>query len=73
MAIFKSLQITNAADSREKEPSYTVDGNATGAATLGEQYGGFFKKLRIESYHVRSSNPTPRHAISGKDENSNLK
>ena len=45
----KSLQITNAGEGVEKrEPSYTVGGNVSWYSHYGEQYGGSFKKLKIE-------------------------
>ena len=40
---------TNAGEGVERRgPSYTVDGNVNWCSLYGEQYGGSFKKLKIE-------------------------
>ena len=45
----KSLQILNAGEGVEKrEPSYSVGGNVNWRSHHGKEYGGFFKKLKIE-------------------------
>ena len=45
----KNLETISAGESAEKrEPSCTVGGNVNWYSLYGEQYGGFFKKLKIE-------------------------
>ena len=45
----KSLQIINAQKGvKEKEPSYSVDGNVNWYNHYGKQYGVFHKKLKME-------------------------
>ena len=49
MAIIKKNPQINAGESVERRgPSYTVDGNVNWCSHYGEQYGGSFKKLKIE-------------------------
>ena len=49
MAIIKNLQTMNAGEGVEKrEPSYTVDEKVNWYSHYGEQYGGSWKKLKIE-------------------------
>ena len=49
--INKSLQIINVGEDVEKrESSYTVGGNVNWCSHCGEQYGGSFKKRKLESH-----------------------
>ena len=41
----------------KKETSYTVGGNVNWCSHCGEQYGGFFKKLKIDLPY----DPAPGH------------
>ena len=58
MAIIKN-SINNKCQER-REPSYTVGGSVNQYSHYGEQYGGSFKKLKIELPY-RPRNPTPGH------------
>ena len=59
----KKVYITCCRGCREREPSYTLGGNVNWYCRYGEQYGGFFKKIKNRTI-IWSSNPIPGH-ISG--------
>ena len=48
MASSKRLETVNAGESGEKEPSYTVGGNVNRYNHYLKQYGGSFKKLKLD-------------------------
>ena len=60
----KSLQIINARESMEKDPSYTAGGNVNWCSHYGEQYGGSSKtKNRVVAW---SCNSTSGHRCNSK-------